>query len=146
MSNGYTQFRLSNGDEIVAQVVQEPDEDDVNLVVRNALMIIRAENIVEGYRYYSFRPWMSYQLNDDYYQLLNYSHIVGEAKPDTVLLEQYKKAIQLEKDTHEPLSDSDRQVQQDMSISTADYLRNLMNELDSDEPNNIIRFDRGKLH
>lgn len=146
MSNGYTQFRLSNGDEIVAQVVQEPEEDDVNLVVRNALMIVRAENVVEGYRYYSFRPWMSYQLNDDYYQLLNYSHIVGEAKPDTVLLEQYKKAIQLERDTHEPLSDSDRQVQQDMSISTADYLRNLMNELDSDEPNNIIRFDRGKLH
>lgn len=146
MSNGYTQFRLSNGDEIVAQVVQEPEEDDVNLVVRNALMIVRAENVVEGYRYYSFRPWMSYQLNDDYYQLLNYSHIVGEAKPDTVLLEQYKKAIQLERDTYEPLSDSDRQVQQDMSISTADYLRNLMNELDSDEPNNIIRFDRGKLH
>ena len=103
----YVQFRLSNGDEIVAQVLQEPENDDVNIVVRNAMMVIRSENITEGFRYYSFRPWMSFQLNDDYMQLLNYAHIVGEATPDKILLTQYKRAIRRENDDQDQLGDLD---------------------------------------
>ena len=68
----YIQFRLSNGDEIVAQVIQEPTGEDINIVVKNAMMIIRAENIAQGIRYYSFRPWMSYQLDDE---SVSYTHL-----------------------------------------------------------------------
>ena len=52
----YTQFRLTNGDEIVAQVIEEPEGEDFYIVVKNSMMIIRSENLIEGYRYYSFRP------------------------------------------------------------------------------------------
>ena len=69
----FTQFKLSNGDEIIAKVIQEPEGDDINLVVKDAMMIVRSEEVDMGYRYYSLRPWMSFQLNTDYFQLLNYS-------------------------------------------------------------------------
>jgi len=145
----YTQFRLSNGDEIVAQVVQEPEGDDFYIVVRNAMMVIRSENIERGYRYYSFRPWMSFQLNEEYFQLLNYNHIIGEAKPDKLLLEQYYRAIASEQDDETHSADSDGAELKQMRRMIAN-LRSVTNDVlegDSDNQDNVIPlFDKGKLH
>lgn len=142
----YTQFRLSNGDEIVAQVVQEPEGEEVNIVIRNAMMVIRTENIVEGFRYYSFRPWMSFQLNDEYMQLLNYSHIVGEARPDKVLLDQYKRAIRNEKDEADYTEETDSDEIRNLRQMIINMRRAYDDNNDSDSGNVIPLFDRGKLH
>ena len=142
----YTQFRLSNGDEIVAQVVQEPEGEEINLVIRNAMMVIRTENLAEGFRYYSFRPWMSFQLNDEYMQLLNYSHIVGEAKPDKVLLDQYKRAINNEKDDPDRAEETDSDEIRNLRQMIANMRRAYEDDNDSDSGNVIPLFDRGKLH
>jgi hypothetical protein len=140
----HTQFRLSNGDEIIAQVVQEPDGDDVNIVVRNAMMITRTENLETGYRYYSFRPWMSFQLNDEYLQLLNYSHIVGEAKPSKVLLEQYLKSIESQAEEGDISSPYDS----DDAITIQRILHKLQqaDNADSDSNNVVPLFNKDKLH
>lgn len=69
----FTQFKLSNGDEIIVNVLQEPEGEDINIVIKDAMMIVRSEEVDSGFRYYSLRPWMSFQLNSDYFQLLNYS-------------------------------------------------------------------------
>ncbi len=142
----YIQFRLSNGDEIVAQVVQEPEGEELNIIIRNALMVVRSENVSEGFRYYSFRPWMSFQLNDEYMQLLNYSHIVGEATPDKVLLNQYKRAIARERDDFDPVEemDSDEISSFRKMISNMHTPNNDNN--DSDAGNVIPLFNRGKMH
>ena len=141
----FTQFRLSNGDEIVAQVVQEPEDDnDVNLVVRNAMMIVRMENVRAGYRYYSFRPWMSYQISDNYYQLLNYSHIIGEAKPDEILLQQYVKAVKLAQEEENNATDYD-EVNSDELDALRNALQDAMSEDDPDsDTDNVISFDFGR--
>lgn len=140
----HTQFRLSNGDEIIAQVVQEPEGDDVNIVVRNAMMITRTENLETGYRYYSFRPWMSFQLNDEYLQLLNYSHIVGEAKPSKVLLEQYLKSIESQAEEGDISSPYDS----DDAITIQRILHKLQqaDNADSDNSNVVPLFNKDKLH
>ena len=91
----YTQFKLSSGEEIIAEVIDEPEGDDYNIVIRRAMIIHKVED-KQNIRYYSFRPWMTYQLDKDYLQLLNYNHIIGEAKPDELLLEQYMKALGFE--------------------------------------------------
>jgi len=145
----YTQFRLSNGDEIVAQVVQEPEGDDFYIVIRNAMMVVRSENIKEGYRYYSFRPWMSFQLNEEYFQLLNYNHIIGEAKPDKLLLEQYYRAMDSEHtDTKLPAdSDGSELRQMRRMIANLRAVTDNHEEDDSDMNGNVISlFDKGKLH
>ena len=136
----YTQFKLANGDEIVAQVVQEPEGDDYNVVIRNAMMVVRSEALRDGFRYYAFRPWMSFQLEDEYLQLLNFNQIICEAKPSKVLLTQYFKAIESEQD-----------IEADSDVDNLKNIRRLVADLqadyqDSDEDNVISLFDKDKLH
>ena len=136
-----TQFRLSNGDEIICEVIDEPTGDDVNLVVRNAMQIV-VMDVSPNTRFFSFRPWMVYQLDSNYMQLLNYTHIVGEAKPDPMMQEQYTKAITIEQSSkRETRSDIDKRLQE------------VMDELDGIERDssnsNVIQFsfvDKDKLH
>lgn len=144
----YTQFRLTNGDEIVAEVIQEPEGEELYIVVRNAMMILRAENIEKGFRYYSFRPWMSYQINDEYFQLLNYTHIVGEAKPDPTLLGQFKKALDLQIDSELADKESEEMSAEEEINALRTMVRNGQMVADSDGDNNVIRvmFDKEKLH
>lgn len=138
----YIQFRLSNGDEIVCQVVEEPEEDDTNIVIRNAMMIYDVPS-PEGSQYRIFRPWMAFQASDQYFQLLNYSHIIGEAKPDSYLLEQYYKALKTEKQTQE-----EYQEQVDAKYQgILDRLAELVgNDSDVGTGNVVSLFDRSRMH
>ena len=139
--SGYIQFRLSNGDELICQVVEEPGDDDANLVIRNAMMVYKVETS-DGTRYHTFRPWMASQISDTYFQLLNYSHIIGEAKPDPVLLEQYYKALERELQTEEEFQEKVEAKYQQTLQRLAELIGG-----DSDEPNNVVSlFDKDKLH
>ena len=85
---------------------------------------------------------MVYQLDSNYMQLLNYTHIIGEAKPDPMMQEQYTKAITIEQNSkRETRSDIDKRLQE------------VMDELDGIERDssnsNVIQFsfvDKDKLH
>ena len=137
----FTQFKLSNGDEIIVNVLQEPEGEDINIVIKDAMMIVRSEEVDSGFRYYSLRPWMSFQLNSDYFQLLNYSHIVGEAKPDKQLVIQYEKAIENEMG---PTREDD---EQEIEMLKSLYRNATDEEEDLDAEDNIVPlFDKDKLH
>ena len=90
------QFKLSNGDEIVCDVVEWPSVDDEHdgLVIRNAYKIhmIMPLTPTEN-RYYQFRPWMVYQDNPEYFQILNAGHILSEATPSEEMLIQYQRLL-----------------------------------------------------
>lgn len=137
----FTQFKLSNGDEIIVNVLQEPEGEDINIVIKDAMMIVRSEEVDSGFRYYSLRPWMSFQLNSDYFQLLNYSHIIGEAKPDKQLVIQYEKAIENEMG---PTREDD---EQEIEMLKSLYRNATDEEEDLDAEDNIVPlFDKDKLH
>ena len=138
----YTQFKLTNGDEIVVQVISEPEGEDINIVIKNAMMIVRSEDNLEGYRYYSLRPWMAFQLNNDYFQLLNYSHIIGEAKPDKVLLDQYNKSIEAEYGA--PPSDLNDKEEIEMMKRAFGYKDE--EEKEPDDGKVVPLFNKDKLH
>lgn len=137
----YLQFKLISGEEIVAEVLEDDCNEDGNLVVRRAMLIMTAEAIQGNIRYYSFRPWMTYQNSSEYMQLLNVNHIVGEAKPDNYLLEQYRLFVQ---ESEKFSEDRDEKLQKRYDelmahLETIDY--------DDDSDTNVIRFfDKRKLH
>lgn len=85
------QFKLTNNDEIVAEILEIVEEGD--LVVRNALKIFHAEDFDQGVRYYSFKPWMSFQDNVAEVTVLNVGHIIGETSPSAPLLLHYTEAM-----------------------------------------------------
>lgn len=140
----HRQFKLTSGEEIICEVIEEPEEDDVNLVIRYPMLIITGFSQQGDVRYYSFKPWMTFQLKEGYMQLLNYTHIVGEAKPSALVVEQYKKNLEMEigKPKEQSLSDA------------YDDVINKMKELlvadSDDQESNVIqfgsRFDKDKLH
>lgn len=136
------QFKLTSGDEIICEVLQEPEGEDPNLVVRNAMKIYMFEN-PEGTRFYSFRPWMTYQDSKEYMQLLNYAHIVGEAKPAEALVIQYQAAAAIENTKAE---ERDAEIEKAVELTLAK--RGMTNGFDSDNVVNnvVIPFDRNKLN
>ena len=136
----YLQFKLISGEEIVAEVLEDDCNEDGNLVVRRAMLIMTAEAIQGNIRYYSFRPWMTYQNSSDYMQLLNVNHIVGEAKPDNYLLEQYRLFVQ---ESEKFSEDRDEKLQKKY-----DDLMAHLEAIDYDDSDtNVIRFfDKRKLH
>lgn len=87
------QFKLTNDDEIIAEIVEGPHEESGDLVLRKVLKIQCAEDFEQNVRYYSFRPWMSFQDNTEELSVLNIGHIIGETLPSKSLVIQYAAAM-----------------------------------------------------
>lgn len=92
------QFKLTNGDEIVCEIMEDLELD---LVIRFALRLTTISS-EDNKLYYIFKPFMVYQTNQNNVITLNTSHIMGAAIPDDDLLPQYFSAVDmLKRDTSE---------------------------------------------
>lgn len=139
------QFKLTNGDELVCEVVEWPedDEDSRDIVVRNAYKIIVIDHDRDGNRFYSFRPWMIYQHDPEYFQLINGYHVVAEANPSPKVLEYYFQALKLENEDNEHVQ---KQVDEYMNKLKALLEAAMIPPSDSDRDEKIIRFPKGRIH
>lgn len=86
------QFKLTNNDEIICEVVEDAESEDA-IVVRKALKINSAEDFENNVRYYSFRPWVSFQDDPAELSVLNIGHIIGESLPSHTLVVHYAAAV-----------------------------------------------------
>ena len=55
----YKQIKLTNGEEFIANIL-DVQEDEGVIIMSDALKIVEAENLDEGYSYFAFRPLMSF--------------------------------------------------------------------------------------
>lgn len=152
------QFKLTNNDEIICEVVDHKDsESDSSIIIRKALKIIVSEDFSAAVRYYSFKPLLSFQDKIDELVVMNVGHIICESLPSHTLVVHYAKAIkEVEKsemgkadlnldDWLHEIEDLD---EEELSIWVQDKLRELdtINKEstdfseDSDNPNNVITF------
>jgi hypothetical protein len=85
-------FRLSNGSELICEVVEwaEQNESD-DIIARNGMAIVPAE--YDGERIYVFRPWMHYIESNNEFFVINPNHIIGTARPNDCLVREYKYAV-----------------------------------------------------
>ena len=97
------QFKLTNNDEIICEVVDREDasDDDDGIVVRKALRIITSEDFESSIRYYSFKPLVSFQDNIDELVVMNVGHIICETLPSKTLVIHYAKAIKEVEENYE---------------------------------------------
>lgn len=150
------QFKLTNNDEIICEVVDREDasDDDDGIVVRKALRIITSEDFESSIRYYSFKPLVSFQDNIDELVVMNVGHIICETLPSKTLVIHYAKAIKEveENETKKAslmLDDFIDEIEGMDQEELSDWIHNKMIELtkeeeekliDSDAPGNIITF------
>lgn len=87
------QFKLTNDEEIICEVVEWNDEETDTMIVRGALKIIAIDDMSNTMRYYTFKPWMMMNNDPKSLQVLNSYHIVSEASPTKVATEHYTDVI-----------------------------------------------------
>ena len=94
MKENIKHLKLTNNDEIVCELVNYPDSDEGDeIVIKRALKIITVEDYFRGFRFFAFRPWLSFQDDMSSLQSLNASHIVVTASPSPDMLKYYKATI-----------------------------------------------------
>ncbi len=155
------QFKLTNDEEIICEVMQWDDPENPAMVVRGAMRIIAAEDFNRGVRFYAFRPWMVFNDNPEELQILNAGHIIGEMTPSKGLVNHYTKTIKAVKKALEkkelPLDDIAPKVEKMNEDDFHDFLDAYLKEddvfnpdkigLDSDNSSNIIKFKpKGTMH
>lgn len=123
------QIRLTSGDEIVCELVENLEEE---LIVRHAFTITKFDASIDM-TYYMFKPFMVYQDQPTSLIILSTFHILALAAPSKKMIDQYTYALE----TYLNNLDSDESGEEvDSQISYA---------FDS-ACSNVIQFDRSKIH
>lgn len=87
------QFKLTNDDEIICEVLQWDNEESSDMIIRGTLRIINVEDFSKGVRFYAFRPWMIFSEDPESLHTLNSAHIIAETNPSTELLKHYAESL-----------------------------------------------------
>jgi len=117
------QMVLSNGEEIIAEIVEWPDNPHGSAILKNPISIITEEDYEQGTRMFNVRPFMSFQQSSNPVCTLNLQHVVTMAIPSPMIGKHYVGFIE---------------------AMHAQEQEEAEEEL---EPNdNVIRFDPQKLH
>lgn len=154
------QFKLSNDEEIICEVVETLSVQEPYIVVRKSLQLVCVEDIERNVRYYSFKPWMSF--TDDILELqtVNSAHVVAQIQPSASLALHYATALkEIESHTDKKQTLSLDEVLGEIDINNISeeelesYLKekfdeNVEVEIEADSGNhNIITFKpKGTLH
>ena len=132
--------QLITGDEIICQVIEWPDDDISELVIRNAMVVVSIDSPSSGTRYYTFKPWMTMQEGDECLITINGGDIVAQANPTNDLIKYYYNSISKSNLTDEEI---DENIEDYINAVKSIVEKTLM---DSDELN-IIKFPgNNKVH
>lgn len=83
------QFKLTNDEEIICEVMVWNDRTTDDIVVRRALRIVSLDDPGGSMRYYTFKPWMLMNNDPDSIHVLNSNHIISESSPTKIAMEYY---------------------------------------------------------
>jgi len=86
------QIRLTNGSEIVCEVMEWPREQDNQMIMRNAMAIICYDH-ADGDTSYAFRPFVHFLNDETDYVVVNVDHVLSYNRPTEYLTEQYQVAV-----------------------------------------------------
>jgi replicative DNA helicase len=93
MTADIKQLKLTNNDEIICEIVQYADDENIDIVVRKCMKIITVDDYGNSIRYYTFKPWITFQDDLDDLSVLNSVHVISETKPSATVLHHYAAAL-----------------------------------------------------
>lgn len=126
----YKQFKLTNGDEMICELVANGDEDSTaDVIVRRAMKIVTTDDLEENVRYYTLKPWISFQDDTTDLVALNSVHIVGESTPSETVMLHYAAA----------LADADKYNKVKKAGFTLQEIQEKMQELTEEEMNIFLQ-------
>ena len=149
MRENIKQFKLSTGEEIICEVIHWDTEETTAIIVRKAMKLCDSVNMRNGYKFFSFRPWLSFSDDPDILQTVNSEHVIGETTQSTELIKLYDRSIERllkfleDKEQSAPINLDHLSDLTDDEVH--EYLEKTMDNKeinDSDEPSNILQFPK----
>ena len=130
------QMKLLGGEEILCDLVdvQYDDEEGEAFVIRAAYSLISQEDFENGFRYYTFRPFMMHIYDPSHILLLNSGAVICMTNPSEAVIEQYIKHIEAFR----------KEQREKESSSTENFLDKMAAE-DEKKDDRIVKF-KPKLH
>jgi hypothetical protein len=127
------QIKLIGGEEVLCDLVGiELDEyDNEVMVIRAAYSLISQEDFENGFRYYTFRPFMMHINDPSHVLLLNAGAVICLTNPSDMVSEQYIKHIEQHRKEEREKDKVD------------DVIEKLLEEAERDEK--VVKFNP-KLH
>jgi hypothetical protein len=120
------QLKLANNEEVMCEIVEWNNDETDEVIIRKALKIVAIEDIEEGMRYYTFKPWMSFEQDPDAMHTVNAYHIVGTTNPGESAISYFNDIID---------------EMREYSTSETDTIIKFDRDSDS---SNVIQFDPSK--
>jgi len=163
MSGEYKQFKLTTGEEMVCELIATDDDhtSTADVIVRRAMKIVVTDDFENNARYYTLKPWVSFQ--DDSLDLvaLNSVHIVGESTPSETIMLHYAAAladvdkynkIKSTGMTFQEIQDKMKELSEEemdafLTQKYEEIEAKMNNDSDDSDEGNIIRFKpKGTMH
>lgn len=131
--NNIKQFKLTNNEEIVCEVISWPSIDDEfdEVVVRKALKIIAVEDYQRGWKFFAFRPWMSFQDDPNSIQGLNATHIIVTSNPSDAVLKHYMTSLDV-------IANNPTHNKQRSAMANLDDIQSELRDLTDDEMDEFL--------
>jgi|DEB0MinimDraft_6_1074348.scaffolds.fasta_scaffold01517_3 hypothetical protein len=119
------QVKLVSGEELVCEVLHDSvDEQSDEIIIRHALKIV--SKIHNGYKYYTFKPFMVFSDTKDSLTMLRDGAIISYTIPHDTLIAEYREA----------LSQINDEVEEDLS----------MPKFSGDSDSNVVAFKKPTHH
>ena len=140
MKRNFKQMMMSNGDEIICEVMaQEGDE----IIARKCLRVVSMDLSPRAI-YYSFKPWMMMKEDVNDPISINAFHTIGICIPDSKMLKQYRHACKAIRDSYREAEETEYIAKYEQMHG---YEYDEEDTDDDDEESNVVPlFDRDKLH
>ena len=159
MSKQIRQFKLTNNDEVICEVLEWDSADNAAILVKGALRILNFDDFSKGVRLFAFRPWMGMQDDPDIFLTINAAHIVGEVSPSENIIKHYSKTVSAIKKMIEekkyPNLDMDKVLEEIPEDATDEEFDEILEDIIREENGptfdssggNIIKFKpKGTVH
>jgi hypothetical protein len=102
------QFKLANNDELICEIVAWNNDETDDIIVRRVLKIVAMEDIDQGMRYYTLKPWMSFEEDPDAMHAVSSYHIIGSSNPGEQAMSYYYDVLkEMKEHTIEEMVDYD---------------------------------------
>lgn len=134
MNSAIRQMKMTNGDEIICEVIDWADDEGPGIVIRNALKIETLSR-VDGTRIHVLKPWIIFQVGEGIFQTLNSDHVMLEASPTEEVVKEYYRAINFENN-----EEVDEEKVEDYIRKLKEVVKNLVGDDSDSIGNKIIRF------
>ena len=91
--NNLIQFKMTGGDEVIAEVMEWPEESSKDLIIRNAMVLSYSFDEDFSNQVYGLKPWFSMIENPLEYMIVNTDHVMSTTKPNTTFVNEYIEAL-----------------------------------------------------